>query len=369
MIPGERQDRKILPSGVNRMETALRGEAGWCRPESVRSQGMSRRFSEIPLSVLDLSPVVEGSSVADSFRHTVELAQRVEQLGYRRFWLAEHHNMAGIASAATAVLIGHVAGQTSAIRVGSGGVMLPNHAPLVIAEQFGTLEAQYPGRIDLGLGRAPGTDRGTSRALGREPTAADDFPQNVQQLIHYLGDPLEGQQVRAIPGMGSKVPVWLLGSSTFSAQLAALLGLPFAFAAHFAPRLLHEALRLYRSHFQPSEAWPEPYAMVGVPVIAAPTDGEARFLSTSSQQQILNIVRNQRSKVPPPVESMEGRWSDAEAAEVQQFFGAAIIGGPQTVKAKLSEFVEATQADELMIHSQFFRQEDRLRSYQIVADL
>ena len=319
--------------------------------------------------MLDLSPVVEGRSIADSFRNTVDLAQRVEQLGYRRFWLAEHHNMAGIASAATAVLIGHVAGQTSTIRVGSGGVMLPNHSPLVIAEQFGTLEALYPGRIDLGLGRAPGTDRATSRALGREPAAADDFPRNVQQLIHYLGDPVDGQQVRAIPGMGSKVPVWLLGSSTFSAQLAALMGLPFAFAAHFAPRLLHEALRLYRNHFQPSEAWPEPYAMVGVPVIAASTDEEARFLSTSSQQQILNIVRNQRSKVPPPVESMEGRWSAAEAAEVQQFFGAAIIGGPQTVKAELLEFVETTQADELMIHSQFFRQEDRLRSYQIVADL
>jgi luciferase family oxidoreductase group 1 len=329
---------------------------------------MPKHLSDIPLSVLDLSPIIEGGTIAESFRNSVSLAQHAEALGYNRFWLAEHHNMPGIASAATSVLIGHVAGQTSKIRVGSGGVMLPNHSPLVIAEHFGTLEALYPGRIDLGLGRAPGTDRPTSRALGREPNSADEFPQEVQQLIHYLGDPIAGQVVKAIPGVGSKVPVWLLGSSTFSAQLAAYLGLPFAFAAHFAPKLLHEALRLYRANFQPSEKWPEPYAMVGVPVIAAATDEEARFLSTSSQQQILNIVRNTRAEVPPPVETMEGRWNLQEAAEVKQFFGAAIIGGPQSVGSQLEEFVAATQADELIVHSQFYRHEDRLRSYEIVKN-
>ncbi len=330
---------------------------------------MPKSLSDIPLSVLDLSPIVDGGSVAESFRNTVSLARHVEALGYRRFWLAEHHNMPGIASAATSVLIGHVAGQTSTIRVGSGGVMLPNHSPLVIAEQFGTLAELYPGRIDLGLGRAPGTDRATSRALGRESGTAESFPQDVQELIAYLGDPQPGQQVKAVPGMGTKVPVWLLGSSTFSAQLAAYLGLPFAFAAHFAPKLLHEALRLYRANFQPSENWPEPHAMVGVPVIAAGSDDEASFLSTSSQQMILNIIRNQRSTVPPPVETMEGRWTLQEQAEVRQFFGAAIIGGPDTVKSQLEEFVAATQADELIIHSQFHRHEDRLRSYEIVKDV
>ncbi len=330
---------------------------------------MTKSFQDTPLSVLDLSPVIEGGTIAESFRNSVSLARHVEKLGYNRFWLAEHHNMPGIASAATSVLIGHVAGSTSTIRVGSGGVMLPNHSPLVIAEHYGTLDALYPGRIDLGLGRAPGTDRATAHALGRAPNSADEFPQEVQQLIHYLGDPIPGQQVKAIPGVGSKVPVWLLGSSTFSAQLAAYLGLPFAFAAHFAPKLLHEALRIYRANFQPSERWPEPYAMVGVPVIAASSDEEARFLSTSSQQMILNIVRNQRSTVPPPVETMEGKWSLPEQAEVRQFFGAAIIGGPESVKSQLEEFVAATQADELIIHSQFYRHEDRLRSYEIVADL
>ena len=330
---------------------------------------MSKRLSDIPLSVLDLSPVIEGGSIAESFRNSVSLARHVEKLGYKRFWLAEHHNMPGIASAATSVLIGHVAGNTATIRVGSGGVMLPNHSPLIIAEHYGTLEALYPGRIDLGLGRAPGTDRATAHAIGRDPNSADEFPQEVQQLIHYLGDPIEGQKVKAIPGAGSKVPVWLLGSSTFSAQLAAYLGLPFAFAAHFAPKLLHEALRLYRTNFQPSERWPEPYAMVGVPVIAAATDDEARYLSTSSQQMILNIVRNQRSTVPPPVETMEGNWSLSEQAEVRQFFGAAIIGGPESVKSQLEEFVAATQADELIIHSQFYRHEDRLRSYEIVKEV
>jgi len=324
-------------------------------------------LSEIPLSVLDLSPIVEGGTVADSFRNSVDLARHVEKLGYTRFWLAEHHNIPGIASAATSVLIGHVAAGTTTLRIGSGGIMLPNHAPLIIAEQFGTLEALYPGRIDLGLGRAPGTDQITSRALRRDLAAADDFPDQVQELIALLGRPNPAQRVKAIPGANSNVPVWLLGSSTFSARLAAFLSLPFAFAAHFAPRMLHEALKIYRDNFQPSTRWPEPHAMVGIPVIAAESDDEARYLSTSVLQQILNLIRHAPTPVPPPIPSMDGRWSPAEKAVVQDHLGAAIIGGPETVKAKLEEFVAATGADELMIHSGFYRHEDRKRSYEIVA--
>ncbi|QJE95894.1 LLM class flavin-dependent oxidoreductase [Luteolibacter luteus] len=324
-------------------------------------------LSEIPLSVLDLSPIVEGGTISESFRNSVDLAQHVEKLGYTRFWLAEHHNIPGIASAATSVLIGHVAAGTSTLRIGSGGIMLPNHAPLIIAEQFGTLEALYPGRIDLGLGRAPGTDQTTSRALRRDPTAADDFPDQVQELIALLGRPNPAQRVKAIPGMNSHVPVWLLGSSTFSAQLAAFLGLPFAFAAHFAPRLLHQALKIYRDNFQPSERWPEPHAMVGVPVIAADSDEEARHLSTSVQQQILNLIRHAPTPVPPPIPSLDGRWSPQEKAAVMDHLGALIIGGPETVKSKLEEFVASTGADELIIHSGFYRHEDRRRSYEIVA--
>jgi len=328
-----------------------------------------KTLEDIELSVLDLSPIVEGGTVSDSFRNSVDLARHVEGLGYRRFWLAEHHNIPGIASAATAVLIGHVAAGTTTLRVGSGGIMLPNHAPLVIAEQFGTLEALYPGRIDLGLGRAPGTDQITSRALRRDPSAADDFPDQVQELIALLGKPSPGQRVKAIPGVTSNVPVWLLGSSTFSARLAAFLGLPFAFAAHFAPRLLHEALKIYRGEFQPSARWAEPYAMVGVPVIAADSDEEARYLSTSVQQQILNLIRHAPTPVPPPVPSMDGRWSAAEKGAVLDHLGASIVGGPETVRAKLEEFVAKTQADELIIHSGFYRHEDRRRSYEIVAQI
>ena len=328
-----------------------------------------KTLRDIRLSVLDLSPIIEGGTVADSFRNSVDLAREVEALGYTRFWLAEHHNIPGIASAATAVLIGHVAAGTKTIRVGSGGVMLPNHAPLIIAEQFGTLEALYPGRIDLGLGRAPGTDQTTSRALRRDPNAADDFPDQVQELIALLGRPNPAQRVKAIPGANSHVPVWLLGSSTFSARLAAFLGLPFAFAAHFAPRLLFEALEIYRTNFQPSERWPKPYAIVGVPVIAADSDEEARFLSTSVQQQILHLIRHAPTPVPPPLATMDGRWSAAEKAAVHDHLAAAIIGGPATVQEKLEKLVEATQADELMIHSGFYRHEDRKRSYRIVAEV
>ncbi|MFD2255816.1 LLM class flavin-dependent oxidoreductase [Luteolibacter algae] len=327
-----------------------------------------KNLSEVALSVLDLSPIIEGGTVAESFRNSVDLARHVEGLGYRRFWLAEHHNIPGIASAATAVLIGHVASATKSIRIGSGGIMLPNHPPLVIAEQFGTLEALFPGRIDLGLGRAPGSDQMTARALRRDPSAADDFPDQVQELLAFLGTPGPGQKLKAIPGADSHVPVWLLGSSTFSARLAAFLGLPFAFAAHFAPRLLHEALRLYREEFQPSGSLAKPYVMIGLPVIAADTDETARHLATSPQQQILNLIRNAPTPVPPPVESMEGRWNAAERSAVNDFLAASIIGGPGSVKSQLEEFVAATDADELIIHSGFYDQEDRKRSYEIVAE-
>lgn len=325
--------------------------------------------ADIALSVLDLAPIVQGGTAAESFRNSLDLAQHAERWGYRRFWLAEHHNIPGVASAATAVLIAHVAQGTSTIRVGSGGIMLPNHAPLVIAEQFGTLEALFPGRIDLGLGRAPGTDGLTSRALRRDVHAADDFPQQVQELRSLLADPTPGQRVHAIPGAGSNVPVWLLGSSTFSAQLAAAMGLPFAFAAHFAPRQMKEALHLYRTYFHPSEQWPKPYAIVGLPVIAANTDAEAEFLSTSAKQQVLGLLRNQPTQVKPPVEHMDDLWSASEKTSAASFLGAAIIGGPQTVKQQLEAVIADTQADELMLHSQFYAHADRIRSYEIVAHI
>jgi len=324
---------------------------------------------KIPLSVLDLAPVIEGSTAAESFRRTVELAQHVEQWGYRRFWLAEHHSIPGVASAATAVLIGHVAGATKTLRVGSGGIMLPNHAPLVIAEQFGTLEALYPGRIDLGLGRAPGSDQATARALHRDERAADEFPRHVQELLAYLGPVQPGQRVVAIPGANARVPVWLLGSSTFSAQLAAAFGLPFAFAGQFAPAQMFEALRLYRENFQASEFLEKPYAMIGLPVLAAETDAEAQRLATSAQQQVLALIRRHPIPVPPPIETLEGNWDSYEKAAVAAHLGVAIIGGPETVRAKIEDFAERTGADELMVHSQFYHQADRLRSYEIVSGL
>ncbi len=321
------------------------------------------------LSVLDLASVREGGTIGESFERTVALARQVEALGFRRFWLAEHHNMPGIASAATSVLIGHVAGATKTLRVGSGGIMLPNHAPLVVAEHFGTLEALYPGRIDLGLGRAPGSDPLAAHALGRNASAGDRFPEQVQQLLRFLGPVEAGQRVQAVPGAGSNVPVWLLGSSTFSAHLAGTLGLPFAFAAQFAPRFLHEALDVYREQFRPSAALDKPYAMVGLPVIAAPTDEEAHYMATSAFQRVLRLRRGQPIYVPPPVETMDGLWNEMERAMVEEHFGAAIIGGPETVGIRLKALQKETGADELMLHSEFYRHEDRLRSYGIVADL
>lgn len=307
--------------------------------------------------------------MAESFRRSVDLAQQVEKWGYRRFWLAEHHSIPGVASAATAVLIGHVAGATSTLRVGSGGIMLPNHAPLMIAEQFGTLEALYPGRIDLGLGRAPGSDQATARALRRDERAADEFPQHVQELLAYLGPVQPGQRVVAIPGANARVPIWLLGSSTFSAQLAAAFGLPFAFAGQFAPAQMFDALRLYRENFQPSEYLKESYAMIGLPVIAADTDAEAQRLATSAQQQVLALIRRHPIPVPPPIETLEGNWDSYEKAAVSAHLGVAIIGGPETVREKIVDFATRTGADELMVHSQFYHHSDRLRSYEIVSGL
>ncbi len=321
------------------------------------------------LSVLDLAPVRKGGTLTETFRNTLELARCVEQWRYTRFWLAEHHNMPGIASAATAVLIGYVAGGTSRIRVGSGGVMLPNHAPIVIAEQFGTLETLYPGRIDLGVGRAPGTDGLTTRALRRDPNAAADFPDQVEELLALLAPARPGQKVRAVPGAGTNVPVWLLGSSTFSAQLAAALGLPFAFAGHFAPQDMRDALRLYRGGFQPSAYLAEPHAMVGLPVIAASSDAEARRLSTTPAQRALELIRGEPFLLSPPVESMEGRWSPQEQAWVETKMGAAIIGGPDTVRARLKTFLEEMPFDEVMVSCELYEQADRLRSHEIVADV
>ncbi|MFC4599245.1 LLM class flavin-dependent oxidoreductase [Cohnella hongkongensis] len=326
----------------------------------------------IAFSVLDLASIVEGGSAAESFRHTLDLAQRAEQWGYRRFWLAEHHGMPGIASSATSVLIGHVAGGTSTIRVGSGGIMLPNHAPLVIAEQFGTLESLYPGRIDLGLGRAPGSDQAVSRVLRRGLGAGgEDFPALLAELRAYFqpdGAPSNGI-VRAIPGEGLRVPIWLLGSSGFSAQLAAQLGLPFAFASHFAPDYLMPALELYRANFRPSAVLDKPYAMVGVSVTAADTEREARRLATSQQQVFLNMIRGRFGQLPPPVDSMDGLWSPHEEAALNRQFGFAVVGDKKQVAARLQGVIDSTGADELIIASQIYDHGARLRSYEIIAEV
>ncbi|MGN6551026.1 MAG: LLM class flavin-dependent oxidoreductase [Pararhizobium sp.] len=323
----------------------------------------------IPFSVLDLSPIAEGSTASDALAQSLRLAQHVEELGYRRFWLAEHHNMPGIASAATAVVIGHIAGGTKTIRVGSGGVMLPNHSPLVIAEQFGTLEALYPGRIDLGLGRAPGTDMRTARALRRDLEAsAHNFPQDVQELQLYLGpaDPVRG--INAGPGAGSNVPIWLLGSSLFSAQLAAALGLPFAFASHFAPDMLFDAIAIYRERFQPSGQLDKPYVMAGVMAAIADSDEEARYLFTSQQQQFLNLRRGNPGRTPPPVRDMEARWQPHEKAGIDHTFVYALVGGPETVRSKVERFVAETGIDELIVSAPVYDFEARLKTFTILAE-
>jgi luciferase family oxidoreductase group 1 len=321
------------------------------------------------LSVLDTSPVTLGSDTTQAFRNTLDLARHAEGWGYRRYWLAEHHNMPGIASAATAVLIAHVAGGTTTIRVGSGGIMLPNHAPLVIAEQFGTLASLFPGRIDLGLGRAPGTDMRTAQALRRGFSGADNFPQDVLELQSYFQPVQPGQAVRAVPGAGLDVPIWLLGSSLYSAQLAAALGLPFAFATHFAPDAMAEALYLYRSRFHPSDQLDRPYAMLGLNICAADTDAEAARLFTSLQQQWTQLRRGSPGALPPPVDSMDGRWTEMEAAGLRHALSRAIVGSAATVRRKLMDFIAETKADEIMMTSQIYDHQARLRSYEIVAGI
>lgn len=323
----------------------------------------------IPLSVLDLAPVPADGTAADALRNTVDLARHAEAWGYHRYWLAEHHNFDGLACSATAVLVGLVANNTQRIRVGSGGVMLPNHAPLIVAEQFGTLATLYPGRIDLGLGRAPGTDAPTMRALRRSMTGQEmGFVDDVMELQNYLGAQQSGQTVRAIPGMGTEVPIWILGSSLYGAQVAAQLGLPYAFASHFAPDLLMQALEAYRTLFRPSAYWPKPHAMVAVNVVAADSDAIAERLFTSVQQRYAAILRGQLGPLLPPIDSMEGHWSPQEEARVKNTLRISAVGSPATVRAKLEQLVAATQADELIVASSTYAHSDRLRSYELLAD-
>jgi luciferase family oxidoreductase group 1 len=323
----------------------------------------------IPFSVLDLSPIVEGGTAADALRNSLELARAAESLGYRRFWLAEHHNMPGIASAATSVVIAHVAGGTRSIRVGSGGIMLPNHAPLVIAEQFGTLVSLYGERIDLGLGRAPGTDPLTARALRRDLAGnPDQFPDDVLELQSYFESPAD-QRTRAVPGAGLKVPIWLLGSSLYSAQLAAMLGLPFAFAAHFAPDLLMHALAVYRSRFAPSAQLQSPYAMICVNVVAADSDREAQRLFSSHQQAFTQLRRGRPGGLPPPIDDMDAFWSPEERSLIGQAMVYSFVGSPATVRAGLESFLAQAQPQELMVNVHVFDQPARRRSLGLTAEL
>jgi luciferase family oxidoreductase group 1 len=322
----------------------------------------------IAFSVLDLAPVAQGSTPAQALQNSLSLAQKAEALGFQRFWLAEHHGMKGIASAATAVVIGHVAGGTRTIRVGSGGIMLPNHAPLIIAEQFGTLASLYPDRIDLGLGRAPGTDQLTARALRRDlMSRAEQFPQDVQELQAYFAPATDNQALRAVPGEGLKVPLWILGSSLYGAQVAALLGLPYAFASHFAPDEMMRALEVYRASFEPSEQLDRPHAMLTVNVFAADTDAEARRHFTSLQLAFLNLRRGRPGQVPPPVDDIEGVWSAGEKAGVEHALACSFVGSADTIERGLREFLARTKPDELMIAGHFYDHAARLRSMEITA--
>jgi luciferase family oxidoreductase group 1 len=321
----------------------------------------------VPFSILDLAPIVAGSGAAEAFSHSLDLAQHAERWGYRRFWLAEHHGMTGVASAATSVLIGHIAAGTATIRVGAGGIMLPNHSPLVIAEQFGTLATLFPGRIDLGVGRAPGSDPAVARALRRDPAAAEGFPQDVVELLELFEPARPGQAVQAVPGAGVEVPVWILGSSLFGAQLAAALGLPFAFASHFAPAMMSQAIEIYRARFRPSSRLAEPYLMLGVNVIAADSDAEARLRFTSLQQAFVNLRSGRPGPLPAPLEGYEERLTPMEQFALREMLACSVVGSPDTVKAGLHDFVTRTGADELMIASQVFDHEARLRSFEIAA--
>jgi luciferase family oxidoreductase group 1 len=322
----------------------------------------------VPLSVLDLAPIVEGGTAAESFQHSLELAQHAERWGYTRYWLAEHHNMPGIASAATAVLIGHIGAGTSTIRIGAGGIMLPNHAPLQVAEQFGTLASLFPGRVDLGLGRAPGTDHAAAFALRRTLQAnPDEFPRDVLEVIEYFRDPQPGQQVRAVPGAGLKVPIWILGSSLFGAQVAAALGVPFSFASHFAPQLLHEAIGIYRERFTPSEFSQRPYVMLGVNIVAADTDADARFLASSGRQSFASLRAGRPIPLPPPSKDWERDPSDR--SDLSNQTRVSFVGAPATIRDQISEFVSATAADELIVVAHVYDHHARLRSYELAKQI
>lgn len=322
----------------------------------------------IPLSILDLARIREGSNAKEALDNTRDIAVHAEKWGYNRIWVAEHHNMPGIASAATSIVIAHIAAGTSTIRVGAGGIMLPNHSPYVIAEQFGTLAQLFPGRIDLGLGRAPGTDQLTLRALRRTPEASEMFPQDVLELQAYFAEAQEGQRIQAVPAAGTNVPLWILGSSNFGAMLAGELGLPYSFASHFAPDLLLPALSIYRNRFKPSEQLEKPHAMVGVNIVAAETDEEARRLFTTQQMSFASIFRGARGLSQPPIDDIESYWSEVEKMQVQRMLTRSIVGSPSTVKAGMNALVEETQADELIIVSDVFDHDKRLRSLELIAD-
>jgi luciferase family oxidoreductase group 1 len=324
----------------------------------------------VPFSILDLSPVAEGTTISQSFAASKRMAQKAEEYGYTRFWMAEHHGMPGVASAATSVILGQIGAVTKTIRIGSGGVMLPNHAPLVIAEQFGTLEALFPGRVDLGLGRAPGTDMRTAQALRRNLDAgANSFPNDVVELQQLLGTPIENQAILAVPGNGSHIPIWLLGSSLYSAQLAAMLGLPFAFASHFAPDMLLDAIAIYRDRFQPSAELDKPYVMVGVMGAVSQTDEEAQYHFTSAQQQFVNLRRNVRGPFPRPLKDMDAFWSPMEKMNVEHTLRYAVVGSPATAEAQLNDFLKETQADEVIISMPIHDVEARLKSVELFAGL
>lgn len=329
-----------------------------------------RKLKDIEFSVLELAPVRDDKTVAFSLQHALQLAQRIEQLGYKRFWLAEHHNMDGIASSATAVLLGYILANTQSLTVGSGGIMLPNHAPLVVAEQFGTLATLYPNRVELGLGRAPGTDQLTMRALrrGRQETE-DQFPQDVLEILSYLGDAQPQQRIKATPGQGTHVPVWLLGSSLFSAQLAAKLGLPYSFASHFAPRMLRQAIQLYRENFQPSKYLDRPYVSMGVPTVVANTDEEAEYLATSAYQRVLGLMRGQSLKLKPPVATMDGLWSPAEKMSVDSFYAMAQIGSPQTVRMGLEQLLVVHEVDEFIFTCDIYDTEKRIENFELLMQI
>jgi luciferase family oxidoreductase group 1 len=329
-----------------------------------------KKLADTPFSVLDLATILQGKKAADTYINSIDLAQHVERWGFNRYWLAEHHSMESIASSATSILIGHIAGRTSTIRVGAGGIMLPNHAPLVIAEQFGTLESIYPGRIDLGLGRAPGSDQVTMRALRRNlAEGPNDFPESVMELKKYLSAENSASKVRAIPGEGLYIPIWLLGSSTYSAQLAAILGMPFAFASHFAPTYLQAALQLYRDNFQPSTDLKEPYALACINVVAADSDEEANYIATSFYQLAMGIIHGSTKPLQPPVENMDAVWSESEKAAILQMMKYTFIGSLKTIKEKLELFLNETQVDEIMVTSHIYNQSDRIRSYEILNQI